>query len=293
MYDVNFFLCTQYGRRSFCAYQEARFVERLLQVRPDSMSAPGKFDSGSLCGEGSKKKIGWIADHRLDDFIQGEEKLENFNRMFWRQQRREYKYHGTGVIEKVCTWFHCTFGPQDLRDKLPANGVLPDERLLEFGQVYLRSTTLTGYLPFSTFDFTYFWLGIASQCALLFAVNCSNSSRNFLFSVRALHPIVDIFLLCNASCLVVAFLYVALYTVVPLFSYAMHRDVAFSFCSMHVVVPYCWLGIPSARALFPSNSFQAPHTGVVVSVHLSQQCSPTDLVPFSSPRTSRITLIRT
>lgn len=102
---------------------------------------PGDFDSNSLRWEGSKKKIAWIPDHRLDDFIEGEERRENFNTTFWRQQRREYKYRGTGVIEKVYTWFHYTFGPEDLRNKLPGNGDLPDERLLESGQVYLRSTT--------------------------------------------------------------------------------------------------------------------------------------------------------
>lgn len=102
-----------------------------------------KFDSTTLLWVGSKQSA-WIAKSRLGDFIQGEEGRMNFNTAFRKQQRRDFKNETMSVIEKVYYWYHCTFVPQDFCHKLSANDILPNTRILDSGQIYLWSTTLTG-----------------------------------------------------------------------------------------------------------------------------------------------------
>lgn len=101
---------------------------------------PGPFSSEHIIWYNDSA---WIPEHRVEDFIEGEEHRRQSNTNFKCRSTEEYKCKTTGAQLRIIKRYWCTFGPDDLRGR--AEKDLPDARSFDNGKIPLRFTTLTGY----------------------------------------------------------------------------------------------------------------------------------------------------
>ncbi|CAM6086863.1 unnamed protein product [Calypogeia fissa] len=97
----------------------------------------GPFLSEALNWSHGKKRQAWILDNRVEDFIQGENRRQDFNTRFFMQKSNVRRKSGCGSLVAYVRRYHCHYGPKDFRPKVKSE--LPEDM-----KGFRKMKTITG-----------------------------------------------------------------------------------------------------------------------------------------------------